>query len=318
MIPVKLYDDIQNLKSKPTSYQEFLYEIEQLFSVNDPGHFTYEYLTNDNEYFILDMSNYPIFYINDNVKQIFMYVDKNEANISLKEEEEKPSENRIVIEEDSNPNFYEDDCNNNEKNDINKDESLKNLIKQKIINQQKEKIRQSKLLMESQEREEEEEKEEKEEKEEEDKNMEIILNENKNNQEALEINENSDNKIIINDENMNENPEISNKINDILNKNFEQLKEELINESKIKFNEIIMESTIKREDNEEEEDDNIQTPCSVEKHKGITCSGCGECPIVGIRYKCVFCPHFDYCEKCEEEKGSVHSHPLYKLRFTIN
>ena len=316
MIPVKLYDDTKNLEFKPTSYQEFLYEIEHLFSVNDPGNFTYEYLTNDNEYFLINMSNYPNFYINDNVKQIFIYVDKNEANISLKEEEEeKPSENRIVIEEDSNPNFYEDDCNNNEKNDINKNENLKNLIKQKIINEQKEKIRQSKILMESQEKEEEEEKEEKEE---EDKNMEIILNENKNNQKALEINEINDNKIIINDENMNENPEISNKINDILNKNFEQLKEELINVSKIKFNEIIMESTIKREDNEEEEDDNIQTPCSVEKHKGITCSGCGECPIVGIRYKCVFCQHFDYCEKCEEEKGSVHPHPLYKLRFTIN
>ncbi len=75
-----------------------------------------------------------------------------------------------------------------------------------------------------------------------------------------------------------------------------------------------MESTLKNNEIEDE----VKSPSYVESHTGISCSGCGKCPIVGIRYKCVLCPDFDYCEECEEEKGYVHMHPLYKLRFKIN
>jgi DNA invertase Pin-like site-specific DNA recombinase len=52
----------------------------------------YEYLVNDNEYFLLDAAHYQNFYNNDNIKQVFIYADKNEANISLKKEEEPPNE----------------------------------------------------------------------------------------------------------------------------------------------------------------------------------------------------------------------------------
>ena len=293
MIPVKLYDDKKNLDFKPSNYSEFLFEIQQLFSIDKPELYTYEYLVNDNEYFLLDDAHYQNFYNNDNVKHIFIYTDKNEANISLKKEEEPPYQ-EIKVKEVSNPNFYEDDSNNNnENNDINKNDNYQNLIiKQRIIEQQKEKIRQAKLLMEKQEKEKEEENE-------------VVLNENKSNSND------------INEEKINENNEIEDKLNEILDKNFDQLKEELINESKVKLNEIVMESKIRNID-DEEEDDNIQTPSSVETHNGISCSGCGMCPIVGIRYKCVFCNHFDYCEKCEKEKGYIHDHPLYKLRFKIN
>ena len=289
MIPVDLYDDTKNLQFKPSNYNDFLIEIQQLFGIDKPESYIYEYLTNDNEYYLLDNAHYKNFYNNDNVKQIFIYTNISEANVSLKKEKEPPYE-EIEVEEVSNPNFYEDDSNNNNENiDINKNENYPNLIKQRIIEQQKEKIRQAKLSMEKQEKEEE---------------NEIVLNENKS-------------KNNINEEKINENNEIEDKLNEILDKNFDQLKEELINESKVKLNEMVMESKIRNED-DEEEDDNIQTPSSVETHNGISCSGCGTCPIVGIRYKCVYCNHFDYCEKCEEEKGHIHPHPLYKLRFKIN
>jgi hypothetical protein len=47
-------------------------------------------------------------------------------------------------------------------------------------------------------------------------------------------------------------------------------------------------------------------------HYGVGCNGCGMMPIVGIRYSCVFCPGFDYCENCEET--IPHSHNFIKMR----
>ena len=44
------------------------------------------------------------------------------------------------------------------------------------------------------------------------------------------------------------------------------------------------------------------------------CKGCGVFPIIGIRYRCTVCNEFDYCEKCEKEKGSSHDHPFIKYR----
>lgn len=49
-------------------------------------------------------------------------------------------------------------------------------------------------------------------------------------------------------------------------------------------------------------------------HRGVACDGCGMNPIVGIRYKCYVCPNFDFCEKCEAEKGNEHGHSFIKLK----
>ena len=68
--------------------------------------------------------------------------------------------------------------------------------------------------------------------------------------------------------------------------------------------------------NEQNKEENI--PSSVEVHSNVQCDSCGVCPIKGIRYKCMICENFDYCEKCEEEKGSSHGHPFLKLRYKIN
>jgi len=51
-----------------------------------------------------------------------------------------------------------------------------------------------------------------------------------------------------------------------------------------------------------------------EIHSTVTCDKCGTFPIVGIRYKCMDCPNFDLCEKCEESKYLEHEHNFLKIR----
>jgi hypothetical protein len=49
-------------------------------------------------------------------------------------------------------------------------------------------------------------------------------------------------------------------------------------------------------------------------HNGYTCDGCQTYPIVGVRYKCLVCRDFDFCESCEAMFGDDHKHPLIKHR----
>lgn len=44
----------------------------------------------------------------------------------------------------------------------------------------------------------------------------------------------------------------------------------------------------------------------------MTCDGCGVSPITAIRYKCLICHNFDFCENCES-KGT-HPHAFIKIR----
>ena len=122
--------------------------------------------------------------------------------------------------------------------------------------------------------------------------------------------EESENKNISND-NLNN----DNEINNLMNEHFEKFKDELIYETGEKLSQIVMESKIQVKNSNCDE---IKTPSSVETHSGIVCSGCGVCPIQGIRYKCVYCQVFDYCEDCHQKKSQIHRHPFYKLKFVIN
>ena len=45
----------------------------------------------------------------------------------------------------------------------------------------------------------------------------------------------------------------------------------------------------------------------------VCCSQCKE-NIVGIRYKCVVCQDFNFCEKCEDKFKDVHGHPMLKIK----
>jgi ribosomal protein S12 len=47
------------------------------------------------------------------------------------------------------------------------------------------------------------------------------------------------------------------------------------------------------------------------QHTTVACDGCGVSPIIGIRYKCIVCKNFDYCEVCEER--ITHEHSFIKI-----
>ena len=65
------------------------------------------------------------------------------------------------------------------------------------------------------------------------------------------------------------------------------------------------------------ENENIKQIHSLEKHPGIICSKCGMDPIIGNRYCCVYCDNVNFCDKCEEEIGYEHNHPLYKFKLRL-
>ena len=116
---------------------------------------------------------------------------------------------------------------------------------------------------------------------------------------------------------------ITEQINNLITNRLDNLKEELINESQIKFSEIISESQLNLknvfENNNiiESQDENKESLHSLEEHPGISCENCGMSPIVGNRYCCVYCSNVNYCEKCEEKNGLKHGHPFYKFKLRI-
>lgn len=287
MIPVQLYADTGNLRSKPINFIDFCKEIQNLFKIDNTDKLTYEYTTGDEKFFPLNKNNYKKFFKNNHITKIFAYSSPEDSNCFynkenyniLEEEEEDDCENK-------NPDFYDNNIDNNNsgliieenKNEINGEIDQ---IKLNLINAQKEKIRMKRI-------------QEKKEK------------------------ENKGGKIVIEEEHFDQNGKLddnlSNQLNNIINNNFEKLKNELINESNVQLSQIVSESKLKIEN---EEKDDVKTPVSVEVHKNITCSGCGK-EIVGVRYLCVYCSDFDYCEECEKSKGYIHMHPFYKLRYKIN
>ena len=276
MIKVHFYDDCKEIKKFINcDYDQYLFKIAQLLSLSDPKLLIFEYLNADNEYHLFDEKNYKKF-LDAHVTDIFIYSSLEEAKSYKKNDD--VLEIKSVGEGD--PNFYEEDSNDeNKANNYNK--ALEEKIKQNVINLQKEKIRQSRLQKEEEEK------------------------QKIQNQDEIII----ENKIILNNNNME-----NNEIIDIINNKFEECKEDLINESKIQATQIVMESKLKMEENN---NDNIETPCSVEKHSGTVCNGCGLFNIQGVRYKCIQCGDFDFCEQCFEDKKNIHGHPFYKLRFII-
>ena len=50
------------------------------------------------------------------------------------------------------------------------------------------------------------------------------------------------------------------------------------------------------------------------EHEGIYCNQCKE-NVVGIRYKCLVCNDFNFCERCEEKFNVEHGHPMLKINY---
>ncbi len=60
-------------------------------------------------------------------------------------------------------------------------------------------------------------------------------------------------------------------------------------------------------------------PAKVIEHIGVSCDGCGQKPIRGIRYNCITCPNYDLCSECERD-SSKHpvTHAMLKIRNPID
>ena len=52
-------------------------------------------------------------------------------------------------------------------------------------------------------------------------------------------------------------------------------------------------------------------------HRGITCNGCHQEPIRGIRFRCMNCADYDLCEQCEANQIHTKTHIFYKIRIPI-
>ncbi len=117
-----------------------------------------------------------------------------------------------------------------------------------------------------------------------------------------------------------ENRAVKEQINNLITDRLNNLKQELISESQIKYSQILSESQINLKNMYEKitgDDVKKEKIHSLEEHPNFTCNGCGMTPIVGNRYCCVYCKDINYCEKCEEEKGFSHGHPLYIFKLRV-
>lgn len=89
------------------------------------------------------------------------------------------------------------------------------------------------------------------------------------------------------------NDSISEKLTRMVPDLISQIKQEIMNESKI-F------------------EPKMEEKPSAVTHRHVTCDGCQVYPILGARYKCAVCADFDLCENCEAT--STHVHPFLKIK----
>ena len=333
---LKIYfcDEEREMDVVPPKYDEFLQFLGNLFGLQEIDKFTFEFTYDNNKYFLLDHNNYQALYNDNKNAKVYIYFDKEESNYykehqnEIKEEfqeidmdlsnKEKQENNIIeekqennIIEENQENNVNEEKLDNNiinenyiseekeekdekdekeefSSNEIKLPEITKDMVIASIIKQVKERRQQSKIQLDKERKE-----KEKKEKEERRKEKERKKKEEKKPKKK----------------------DFAGEIGDLINNRVESFKNELINESKIKLNQIITESQIQFK-NQNLEKENAKEIHSLEEHPNVVCSKC-EKPIIGNRYCCVECDNANFCDKCEEEIGFEHGHPLYKFKLRI-
>ncbi len=94
--------------------------------------------------------------------------------------------------------------------------------------------------------------------------------------------------------------------------------EDITNQFKEKFQNLVKLNEVKKDDKKEEKKDKEEKKNEKKEelitHYRVKCDGCKKFPIEGIRYKCTICKNFDYCEECEKKYALEHGHPLLKIR----
>lgn len=125
--------------------------------------------------------------------------------------------------------------------------------------------------------------------------------------------ETSDDRDSENQENSNEIiiAELSKEIQNILDKKFKSCKKKIL-----LLAENLFKDNISKQAKLTKETDFLNVKKALKKtvHHGVTCDGCNQSPILGIRYKCTVCDDFDYCDDCENKLSEDHKHPFLKIK----
>ena len=339
MVKILYYGEINVIDQIPENYYDFVQICGDLFSISEVEKHVFEFSHDNKNFILLNPETYNnLFLEGKNETTVFIFMSLEETNYfqnkqkeeekniktdeikseneiktdeiktdeneiknenEIKTDEIKTDENEIKNENEIKTDQIKTDENENENDDDGGDgikvpPITKEMVINSIVQQVRERMQQSRLLLQQKEKEEKE-KEEKERKE----------------KEEREKKEKEEQK------------GVSNQINNLISNRLDNLKEELINESQIKFSQIISESQLNLNKMYEENcindnhENNKEIIYSMEKHPGFACNKCGMNPIVGNRYCCVYCNNVNYCEKCEEENGLIHGHPLYKFKLRL-
>lgn len=311
MVKIYFYGDEQQMEQIPENYFDFIQIVGAFFNIGESEvtKLFLEYTSDEKTYTLLDEKNYNNFFFGGNsetkvyvyfsLEETNTYKNKNQEDKKIEEKNEEKIEEKE--EEDEIENNNEINTNSNDKNKIDEKENddkeikvpeiTKDMVIASIVKQVKENMQKSRLILQEKQKKEEEER----------KRLEKEENERKEKEKEQKKG-------------------ISDQINNLITNRLDNLKEELINESQIKFSEIMSESQINLDkiyENNIISDEKKEIIHSLEEHPGITCSKCGKNPIVGNRYCCVYCNDVNYCEECEEKNGLIHGHPLYKLKLRI-
>ena len=283
MVIIVLYDEIKQIEQIPESYKDFLEIISNLYAINmdEIENLILEYTIDGKKYILLNKDTYSSLYSSGKIESTINIYFSMEESRAFKEDQEDPK-NEEKHEEIINENINE---NKNEKgnNEIKSGEITKDMVIASIVKQVKENMQKSRILLKKKEEEE------------------------KRREEEERIRREREEK------------GVSDQINNLITNKLNNLKNELVNDSLIKYSQLLSESQINLKNLSKGNiyDENKEKIHSLEEHPEISCSECGVSPIVGNRYCCVYCPNLNYCEKCEEKNGFIHGHPLYKFKLRI-
>jgi hypothetical protein len=280
MVIIALYDEIKEIEQIPEKYESFLEVFSNLYAID------MKEIDNLVLEYSIDGKNFIIL---NKYTYISLYssgkVDSN-VNIYFSMEESRAYQTNPKNEEKHEVKINEninENKNENINNEVKSGEITKDMVIASIVKQVKENMQRSKILLKKKEEEE------------------------KRREEEERIRREKEEK------------GVSDQINNLITDKLNNLKNELINDSIIKYSQLLSESQInlKNMSKGNRYDENKEKINSLEEHPEISCSECGISPIVGNRYCCVYCQNLNYCEKCEEKNGFNHGHPLYKFKLRI-
>ena len=131
---IHFYETVFETARKQMTFDNMCASIIMNLNLDNSHNYAYEYFTSEGKYYLLDEKNFEQF-LDDNVTDIFVYYTKEET----KTYKDNQKNNIIILEkeEDDEPNFYQED-NVDENKDINinkiqEENFLKEKVKQTII-----------------------------------------------------------------------------------------------------------------------------------------------------------------------------------------